>query len=206
MITSMLCYHCISNGLTPVVIDFEGRFRVETLECVSRRFNVDLLSKTIIIRVSEIKSPEKLKEYPKIILHPKSYSQLLIFEKPRVAIVHRSELKRKEGEKVPKGIRRVYCRMISERIFMLKMGEEIVKVEAFHDGVFDWKPKLKGLHAKAYEAIHEALTEYGPLTLVDVVTVVSGTLKIKKDLARKIVSDLIKGGYLMVVGKLVLIQ
>jgi len=197
----MLCYYVILNNRGPLIIDLEGTFRVETLENISQKFNIDILSKTIITR--EIPPKNVLKSYIRILLHPKTYNVIHNVDKPLITIIHKREI-----IKLPRTMIKVYCSKLSssDNVFIFRLGVYTVKVEAYHNLIVDWKPKLKGLHAKAYNAIQEALVELGPLTVVDAVTVIAGSLRIRKDHARRILSDLIRGGFITVEGKNVLVH
>ena len=194
VLAGTLAAYMVSEGWTPIIVDVEGTFRLEVLENISKRLDLDLLGKTVISR----EVPRVAGKYAAVLLHPR-VREHLYGGIPRIVISRRSEVGR------VKGLRRVYVRRITDRVFQLELRGRRLKVEASPEGVAPWKPRLSGLQAAAYRALQEALTEYGPLSTVDAITVIAGTLKVRKEDARRILQDLLDLGAVVLSGKQVLI-
>lgn len=173
--------------MTPVIVDFEGTFRVEVLDGLLEG-RLEPLSKIIVSR--EL-TPPTLGEVV-IMLHPKP-SHILRERRGLVAFCRRGELGR------VKGFKRLYVRRFEENKFVLEGSGKRLRLEIRGLKLELWKPKLQGHLAAAYKALQIAITEYGPLSFSDSTTVVSASLKISREYARRIIRELVRLGVLEVV-------
>lgn len=133
-----------------------------------------------------------------IVMHPNSLEEF----KSRSGII--VFLRRSEAKKV-RGYRRVYVRRLEDKVFQLSEKGKKLKLEATTSGLKVWKPRLKGYLAAAYRTLQVAITEYGPLSFSDSTTVIAGSLKIRREDARRIIRELVKLKMIEVEGGKVLI-
>lgn len=198
VLAASLTVIAVKNGFHVDLIDENLMFRTEILEKVSKGMGIDL-GGMVDLHV-ELSKPLPTENNVAIILNPKEPTSIIRALKgiPYVILHYRIGLVGVKG-------RKVYCKRVGDRVFILKYGDSEVKVEGGVNGVFDLKIELPPYLKKALECLQKALVEYGPLTIPDAVTVISGSLKVDKSYARRMLYELVRRGLVKVEGKNVLI-
>ena len=188
----------LGEGFKVCLVDESTLFRVEILENVSRALNITLDEKLILL--TDIREDMLRDDIITILLNPKNihYKLKILKDKPFIMLHYKQQVARVKLEKI-------YCSRVSERIFTLRKGGLMVKVEARVDGVYDASLSVSGPLKMVLNSLQEALVEYGPLTVSDAITVISGSLKVNKSYARKLLYELVRMGFIKIEGKNVLI-
>ncbi len=201
------------ESISVFLIDISnGLFRLDILENVAKRFNIKLDNR--------VKITNTIKDIPKhkglgLFIYNISvnkdecfYAAKMWHDLAKFFLVV-SDIKPSKLTKFKRVYgTRIYINRLTEsqRLFTLKSYEREVKVIIDYDGVYDYELRLYGNLKLVYEVIREAIIEYGPLDLKDIIPVIISKTGLKKGVIQKYIRELVKMGLIRIIGKTVTIS
>lgn len=200
-----------SKQLAYLVDVSSGLFRVDILVNTAKRFNIDI--KGFIRVVNSVKELPNSGEYGIFIYNAsvdynecssiaKSWrnisKHLLILADKKPSIL--SKFKGIYATKIY-----IYRTSSSGRVFLLKSYDREVQVVVDSSGVYDYKVELYGNLKLVYNAIKDAILEFGPLDIKDITPIIISKTGLSKSIIYKCIAELVERGLIRLVGKTIIL-
>lgn len=183
---------CISD-IRLFIVDYSRTLQLDVLENIEKRYNVNLLEKTVYLS----RLPFKMGNNISLHIHNPSSSEKSIrnfknmvhkIQSAKFIIV--TDAKPSLALRNIKGYLRMYCKRISPRIFELKSFSDKILLKISSNEIYDYLDELPWYMKKAFNSLQQASAEFGSFTTSDAVTIITKTTGFSRQNASRILRKL----------------
>ncbi|HIQ03452.1 MAG TPA: MarR family transcriptional regulator [Desulfurococcales archaeon] len=203
----LVSYISGSRHLAYLVDVSNGLFRVDVLVNAAKRFNVDI--EGFVRVVNSVKELPSSGEYGIFIYNASvNYDECSSIARSWRNLAKHLLILADKKPSILSRFRGIYATKIhihrtssSGRVFLLKSYEKEVQVIIDSNGVYDYKVELYGNLKLVYNAIKDAILEFGPLDIKDITPIIISKTGLNKSTVHKCIAELVRRGLIRLIGK-----